>query len=406
MDGYDAINDLEELIHTETALIRDLRDPLDISRQLSAQVAEICRRPEEPRGRRTDSGIHELFLLALCLASRYRIPLSDIVPAYRTRDAHAAGDPGGDFCNRLLAMARETDDTVRAYEGLVLPPPEKDGVTLGACLAGVVEQAFSAADLKDADRYGIVSDLLREKRERAAASEYLYHPSDAPTLRSFETIKRETACPYAKAARLWGAPPWDRDKSIEDNVSGLALPLRKFVYLQRWEILDGFVIEISDDRLVGDMKSLSRTLRSILKSLNLLDSFKPNLFDREVKSSDWNFEFQGARMFLIVFSPLYDRESSRETYGERSTFIMLQPQRSIWDKALRDDERIEQEKREDRPVLVEIFSRRFANIRQRFADIGKPYDGPIQKAPFQAPRYIKPLRLGDPEIEWWKDDGD
>jgi hypothetical protein len=116
------------------------------------------------------------------------------------------------------------------------------------------------------------------------------------------------------------------------------------------------------------MKCLSRTLRSILKSLNLLDRFKPNLFDREVRSSDWNFEFQGARMFLIVFSPLYDHESSRETYGEKATFIMLQPQRLIWNKVLRDDEKIEQEKKEKHSVLVEIFSRRFANIRQRFAD--------------------------------------
>jgi YqcI/YcgG family len=405
MDGNDAINDLEELIHTETVLIGDLRDPLDISRQLSAQVVKISKNLEEPRGQSRDSGIDELFLLAATLASRYRIPLSDIVSARGARDAHGVSDPRDpNFCKALLAMARETDDTVRAYEGGILPPPEKDGVTPGACLADVVEKAFSAADLKDANLCDAVSDLIREKRDRAAASEYLYHPSDAPTLRSFETIQRETACPYAKAARLWGAPPWDRDKSIEDNVSGMATPLGRFVHLQRWEILDGFVIEVSDDRLVGDMQSLSRTLRSILKSLNLLDCFKPNLFDREVRSSDWNFEFQGARMFLIVFSPLYDHQSSRETYGEKSTFIMLQPQRSIWNKVLRDDEKIEQEKKENRSVLVEIFSRRFANIRQRFADIGKPYDGPIQKAPFQAPRYIKPLRLGDPEIEWWKDD--
>jgi YqcI/YcgG family len=309
-----------------------------------------------------------------------------------------------DLCQALLAAAREIDETVRAYEGRIPPPPEKDGATLGACLADLVGKVFSAADLKDKTLYNVVSDLLRDRRDRAAASEYSYHPSDAPTLRAFETIQKETACPYAKQARLWGAPPWDEDKSIEENVDGIAVPLKKFVHLQRWEILDGFVIELSDDRLVGDMKCLSRTLRSILKALNLRDSCKPNLFEREVKSSDWNFEFLGARMFLIVFSPLYDRESSRETYGEKSTFVMLQPQKSIWEKALRDDERNEQEKEEDRSVLVKIFSRRFANVRQRFAELGKPYDGPIMSAPFQAPRYIKPLRLGDPEIEWWKDD--
>ena len=408
MRGHDVINDLEELIHTETALIGDLREPLDISRQISAQVAKLSKSLEEPGGRGRESAIHELFFLAACLASRYRIPFSDIVPACREKDAHGFSDPtdlsDADFCHALLAMARATDDTVRAYERRIVPPPEKDGVTLGACLAELLKKAYSAAELKGADLYDVVSELIRERRERAAASVYSYHPSDASTLRSFETIQKETACPYAKAARLWGAPPWNPDKTIEDNVSGIVNPLEKFVHLQRWEILDGFVIEIPDDHLVGDIKRLSRTLRSILKSLNLLDSFKPNLFDREVKSSDWNFEFQGARMFLIVFSPLYDRESSRETYGEKSTFIMLQPQKSIWDKALRDDERDEQEKEENRPVLVKIFSRRFSNIRQRFADIGKPYDGPIMRAPYQAPRYIKPLRLGDPEIEWWKDD--
>jgi len=278
MDGYDAINVLEELIHTETALIGDLRDPLDISRQLTAQVVKISQSLEQPRVQSRDSGVHELFFLAVCLASRYRIPLSDIFPACRARDAHGVGDltdPGdGNFCKALLAMARETDDTVRAYEGRIPLPPEKDGFTLGARLADLVEKALSATDLKDADLYDVVSDLIREKRDCATASTYLYHPSDAPALRSFETIQKETACPYAKQARLWGAPPWDRDKSIDDNVSGIAIPLRQFVHLQRWEILDGFVIEISDDRLVGDIKCLSRTLRSILKSLNLLDSFK------------------------------------------------------------------------------------------------------------------------------------
>jgi hypothetical protein len=205
MDGLGAMNDLEELIRTGTALIGDLRDPLDISRQLSAEVIKISKCLEQARCQSRESGVYELFLLAACLAIKYRIPLSNIVPACGARDAHGVSDlRGGDFCKALLAMARETDDTVRAYEGRILPPPKKDGASLATCLANVVEKAFSAADLKDSDLYDVVSDSIREKRDRAASSEYLYHPSDAPTLRSFETIQRRIACPYAKAARLWG----------------------------------------------------------------------------------------------------------------------------------------------------------------------------------------------------------
>lgn len=398
MDQHNAFNALEELIRSETALIGDLRDPLEISRQLSVKAIEFSKTLKKSRNQSGNSRVYELFLLSACLASKYRIPLSDIIPAREARQG-VSGPSSNDLSKALLAIARETDDIVRAYEGRILPPPDKDGVTLAACLVDVVEKAFSVVDLKDADLYDVVSDLLREKRDRAISSEYLYHPSDAPTLRSFEVIQRKTVCPYARTARLWGAPPWDRDKSIDRNIREIAIPLSKFVYLQRWETLDGFVIGISDDRLVCDMKNLSATLKTILKLLNSSDKLKPNLFDREVRSSEWNFEFLGTRLFVTVFSPLYGRDSPRETYGENSTFIMFQPFQSfLHNKAIR-----ESEKKETRDVLVKKFLHRFANIRKEFSDAGKPYDCSIMNETFQAPRFIKPLRLGDPEIEWWKD---
>jgi hypothetical protein len=392
---------LEKLLHIETALIGGLREPLDICCQLSAQAIEISKNLNGAQDASGGSGAHELFLLAACLACRYRISLSDIVPACSARDAHGSGDlRGEDFRNTLLATVRETEEAVRMYEGRIFALPEENRITLATRLAALVELAFAVGDLQIANLYAAVFDLIKQKRDGAASLEYTYHPSDAPTLRSFEVVQMKTACPYAKAARLWGAPRWDRDQSIDENIRRIAVPLSRFVYLQKWETLDGFVVGVTDDRLVGDMKSLSRTLRMILKSLTLLDQFAPNLFDREVKSKDWYFEFLGIRMFLIVFSPLYGHDSPRETYGEKSTFILFQPQQSfVQNKALRNDER-----NENRSILVGKFSQRFSHIRARFADVGKPYDCPIMMAPFQAPRFLKPFKLGEPEIEWWKDD--
>jgi len=399
MDQYDILDELEELVRTEATLVGGLRDPLDISRQLSVQISQVSGTLQNAQYQVQRSEVFEIILFTVCLAIRYRIPLYQIVPHSRSGCARDISNDQ-DFCKVLRAMARETDEIVRKYEGCIPAPPENDNLTLVACLTHVVEQALSLVDLKGADLPDIVRGLIRERCDRAASLEYLFHPSDAPTLRSFEVIQKKTACPYAKAARLWGGPSWDRDQNIDYNVRKIVIHLERFVYLQRWETLDGFVIGISDDRLVGNVEDLSKTLRLILRKLNELDRFKASLFDREVKSKEWHFEFMGTLMFLIVFSPLYDHESPRETYGEKSTFIMVQPQQSFVDnKALRDRERSE-----NRSVLVETFSQRFANIRKRFAEVGKPYDSPIMAAPFEAPRYLKPLKVGDPEIEWWKDD--
>jgi hypothetical protein len=200
-------------------------------------------------------------------------------------------------------------------------------------------------------------------------------------LRSFATIQERTACPFAKLATLWGAPLWDRQLDVEGNAHSIASALRQFSRLQRWHVLDGFVVEIDDERKVMSFRDLCTTF----VSLNALDEASSNLFLTDVRSVNWRFCFCDVRMFVTISSPLYGPDSPRETDGHRSTFVFFQPEPSFL----------------DRNQLFGIFRERFANIRQRFADIGKPNDCEIMSRPYRAPRYVKPLRLGDPEVEWW-----
>jgi hypothetical protein len=42
-------------------------------------------------------------------------------------------------------------------------------------------------------------------------------------------------------------------------------------------------------------------------------------------------------------------------------------------------------------------------IRQDFVRAGKEYDINIVANSSEASKYVKPLNLGDPAVEWWKD---
>jgi hypothetical protein len=215
-----------------------------------------------------------------------------------------------------------------------------------------------------------------------------FDPSSAPSLSRFRTIQTQTLCPFARGARLWGAPAWDSSESIGGNAAEIAPVLVRFTSLLKWEVLDGFVVEVSDAALFRDLEGLAATFRTLLRELSAVDPWGSKSMDQEILAEDWQFEFNGARLFVAVFAPIYDGAHTRETYGENSAYILFQPEISF-DRHLASTGR-------KHPAA-------HSQIRERFAAGGKPYDSQVITQPFEAPRYLKPLRQSDSSFEWWKD---
>jgi len=370
--------------------------PLDAVEQLSMATSALCDYlATGDFGEPSLSALCDALIASSQIGNIYRLPLAAV-------DSDGGVQSGYDSILGPAVIQSSLDAIkrrVEVYEGRS-PSVHRDRLPALADLLCMFESRL----LELATRLGPgLCDVLCSRLNRAIDTDerqiYIYHPSNAKALRSFATIQQHTACPFAKLATVWGAPPWNHDLDVEENARNIAPALRLFSNLQRWHVLDGFVVEIDQKSQFRTLSTLCTTFRGLLVSLNVLDDSSPNLFCDQVRSADWQFCFCNVRMFVTVFSPLYGPDSPRETYGHPSTFVFFQPGASFLEhKALRDDDL-----GSDRNRLSRIFNERFANIRKRFADVGKPYDCEIMRKPYQAPRYLKPLRLGDCEVKWWSE---
>lgn len=74
------------------------------------------------------------------------------------------------------------------------------------------------------------------------------------------------------------------------------------------------------------MPALSRHFARMLTCLAARDLQPNSTFAGEVITPGWEFSFRGIRLFISVFSPLYQASHSR--HSEQGTFVMLQPETS------------------------------------------------------------------------------
>ena len=67
-----------------------------------------------------------------------------------------------------------------------------------------------------------------------------YDPTTSPAIERFDAIRKQTHCLFASRARLWGAPSWRDELSLEDNVRRALPAIALFCSCQR--DVDGFVL--------------------------------------------------------------------------------------------------------------------------------------------------------------------
>lgn len=331
----------------------------------------------------------DLFVITTCLANQY---CADLAQEYRRiglpvrSDALRGLAPPGRSPRRhylhLLSAAGAVARTVNAYEGDKRPKAGEEVPTLSASVARLHRALFFLAAVLRVDLVAQVEAVLARTLTRDAGRFAVrFDPAAAGTLARFETIRSQIRCPFARRAKLWGAPDWDPAASPGRNLRAVLPHLERFTRISRHEHLDGFVLEIPGPGRGETVEVLARTLRATLGWLARHDPIRQNCLQREVAAPGWQFTFNGERLFVITFAPCYGPVSARYGFGDCSVWVLFQPEHSF--------------------DALEITPAVRDAIRAGFEQAGQPYDLEIMSQPLEAPRYVKPLHIGDPPVAWW-----
>jgi FPC/CPF motif-containing protein YcgG len=206
---------------------------------------------------------------------------------------------------------------------------------------------------------------------------------------SFQRIIDLSQCAFAPRAKHDCLPPFPSDRPIADHIRSIRDELVQFVTSSRETRFDGFVCEFPDPKFGDTLDNLKRTVREVLNALSDQDPAGRHSMREDITKPEWFFSFAGERLYLVTFAPCYPADSSRRTLGDPTTYLVFQLHHSF--------ERARPEGGEEIvPKIKEV-------IRARHSAAGCPYDVAISLDPREAYRFVKPLKLGEPSVEWWHD---
>lgn len=335
------------------------------------------------------SEVADLYVITTCLANQYcadlsreyhRLGLPVRADALRAHFAPRR-TPAAEYL-RVAAAAGTVARIVNAHEGDKRLKAGERVPSVGRAVAGVHAALFGLAAALGVDVVAEVEAVLARTLARDA-HRFATHfdPAAASSLERFAPVRDGVRCPFARRARLWGSPDWDPALPPGRNLREALPHLERFTRVSRHEGLDGFVLEIAEPQRGRSVDALARTLQRVLAWLARHDPTGHNALEERVDGEGWQFSFNGERLFVIAFAPCYGRQSARHAFGVRGVYLLFQPEHSF------DAFSITPELRD--------------TIRAGFEAAGQGYDLEIMRAPLEAPRYVKPLRVGDPVVAWW-----
>lgn len=348
--------------------------------ELAEQFGSENTRPDR---RRLSEELADLWIISTCTANQFNINLED------HKSNVLSGTPATHSFNDVVSHAGRIARIVNYYDGPKTPRSlDAWPSSLGPAIA-----ALHTALYRLATEYDVALDeAIDEKIARIPSIdggrfEQSYDPSTADSLHRFEAVRSTTACPYANEARLWGAPRWEPRWSLSRNVDLMLPYLISFTKAAAPERLDGFVIAIDESSLTEDMCVLANWFHTLLKTLAKKDPRPSTLYDGNIQQRGWQFSFNGLRLFISVFSPLYPPNHSR--HSSAATFVVLQPEKSFDQHSIGSkfpgSDNIKQQ------------------VRRRFAEAGISYPADVIDTRIEASIYLLPRWDGDRCAVWWQD---
>lgn len=206
----------------------------------------------------------------------------------------------------------------------------------------------------------------------------------------FRTVQAETQCPFAKSAAITFARPIGAEFSVPDAGRQLYEDIAAYVQEGIATAPDGLAVALPNAVIGEDFESLASGFNNLYRTLKKHDGYDEEAIAIEdIEDLGWQLTMAGQRLFTLVFSSLYSVDSPRHIPEADTTFLFFQPVQSFGARLPFDK-------------YSEEFRRTKANIRSRFAQAGRPYDGAINDDLREAAKYLAPQDLGMAAVEWWK----
>jgi FPC/CPF motif-containing protein YcgG/NTP pyrophosphatase (non-canonical NTP hydrolase) len=358
-----------------------------ILEELGEYAELISFAPDDSLSRSSSNAIAEeladLWIITTCIANQFCITIPDSYgPELDTGEV-----PRAEILGQLLAQAGMIARIVSYYDGPKKPGSLRNWICLDEPISLFQHHLRRLAELHSIDLDRTVDSKLdliaiRDKGRFDDA----FDPSTAASLESFQTVVNETACSFARNAHLWGAPAWNSAASIRENAAIIAPYLISFTKCAQYEGLDSFIIQAKGEFLSDDMPAISRSFNSLLHALVEIDPTENDCLETRVDRLGWQFVFNQVRIFITVFSSIYQQSSPR--YCSTGTYIMLQPETSF-----------------DKCSIGRAYPQSAATkvkIRNEFARQGFDYPADLIDQRIEASLYILPREANDKDCEWWR----
>ncbi|WP_157850932.1 YqcI/YcgG family protein [Mycolicibacterium obuense] len=325
--------------------------------------------------------IAAVWLLSVCIANQFEAQL-------QTDDLLESSSRGSSIDEAIRQVFRSAGLIARVinyYDGAQWSRPSDDLLPLSQIIAQLHVALRVLADHRGLDLAAALASQLKSGRIwEQQAIEASFDPSTASCLLRFQTVAEASNCLFARSSRLWGAPDWQRRRSIVYNVGNIVPYFSRFCRAAEAEVLDGFVIAPQWLEPPSSLNEIALFFRNLLTALTRMDPGRSTCMTSDPLGQQWQFEFSRTRLFITVFSPLYKLEHPRYAQG---TYILFQPEFSFSHHQIGNGSK--------QTLRIK------AQIRAAFEKAGVEYHGELIDERQEAKVYILPHEIGASPVPWW-----
>ena len=270
--------------------------PLSGLARLTEEIGEVGEALEQQDETALRAELVDVLMISTCLANQY---VTDLATQHETLDT-ANDDQGGSFY-RLVHEAGQIARVMNGYEG-DKPPKAKDAIIpIGHSLARLQRELFRLARPLDLDLLTEI-DRTNEKNLKRDKTRFAL-TRDPITEKTIDHFRSATG----SEARLWGAPVYEDDRTLEENIEAGLPSLRRFLRCAKVEGMEAFVFEapMERSRSLVEVKELADQMGRLIKERTPLE-FKDSPYRLEVFApqlgpiSPYHAE-DDHRMFLVLY---------------------------------------------------------------------------------------------------------
>jgi hypothetical protein len=342
------------------------------------ELSELLR--EEPDVDELASELADVFIISACIANQYCLTLTTYKSPVKV-ESQLPISPQSSIIT-MIEAAGLVSRAANYYEGFKPLKRNEVAQSVQLPLNTIVSELSRLAIVSRLDLITIVEEKITKIASRDQDRfEAKFDPSTAEALVSFDAVVRNTLCPFARAARMWGTLDYSQANTTAENAIRLTNDLAKFARVARVESLDALVVRVPSS-VASTADEFGLFFGSLLRQVSISGGSEPNLFER-VETEEWRLKLCDEEFFIATFLPYYDEVHARFSESADWCFIVFQPLHSF-----------------NRKDSLSKLNRRktVARIRSAFLAAGRGYAHEW----LEAARFIKPVSISGSIIDWWK----